>query len=793
MSALYWLAMQPLVQRLGWTLVHSLWQGAAVALLLAVFFCLSRSGDARLRYAFACAALFAFTLCPPFTFWMLSQERSAPTVTLADHSDRQSANVASFLPADSGQQGDDAASRAALAGIVTIWLGGSLALSVRLFGGWSRLSRLRRTGQPASLALQRRVNELAARMGVRREIHFLLTIAADAPSTFGWVRPVLLLPAAALSGLSTDQVDAILAHELAHIRRADYLVNLWQTAAETLFYYHPAVWWISATIRREREFCCDDIAVQMTGDVAAYATALATLEEMRPMALVPRLAATGGPLLERVRRILGEPGDRPVSTRGIAAVPVLAALGLACTIAAGVWAAGPAFGRTMQDAVAPKLPTPPTPPAPPVAVKPAQPAQIDLPAVPQHPARPSRARVAALPTPPLTPSSPDVPEPPIVLRPVQDDRQNLTDDQRKALARARKEQAKAREAEQEALEHLEAAREAQKSALRDAQRARQEALRSRAHSRLRSRGRRSADEARTEAEDAQSKGDAAHAEALRREAAAASRLDPVYDVQSEKRQDTTSADVARERHLQARDTLERAQAEDIAALKRARSRDVLRREELRGAVSQSRAEDLRAQRDALQAERDALRSQTQQRAERVRGADEAAPSRRTLDALRQDQARRAERSAELQRELRERSAERAAEARERSRQVLESVRSARSRSERAATDERALTERVRARERGRGDEVSVRNQELQSRIRQMEERTRALEQRLEEMQRRLERDSRREPERIRRVDPTRERREDSPEKIERARAKRDTERSEPRETDPTRPEKPVQP
>ncbi len=124
------------------------------------------------------------------------------------------------------------------------------------------------------------------------------------PLVIGWLRPVILLPASALSGLTPDQLEAILAHELAHVRRCDYLINAFQNVVETLMFYHPAVWWISSCIREEREQCCDDLVVSACGDRVTYARALLFLEEARGL---PRLAfaANGGSLIYRVRRLLG--------------------------------------------------------------------------------------------------------------------------------------------------------------------------------------------------------------------------------------------------------------------------------------------------------------------------------------------------------------------------------------------------------------------------------------------------------------------------------------------------------
>jgi uncharacterized protein (TIGR03435 family) len=147
----------------------------------------------------------------------------------------------------------------------------------------------------------------------------------------GWLRPVVLLPIAAVAGLTPEQVHAILAHELAHVRRHDAFVNFGQTVAETLLFYHPAVWWISARIRVEREHCCDDVALAATGDAFAYASALAELESRRSIEPTFALAATGGPLLRRVARLLSPPPARS-SRIGVA---VTVALALVLVVGAG--------------------------------------------------------------------------------------------------------------------------------------------------------------------------------------------------------------------------------------------------------------------------------------------------------------------------------------------------------------------------------------------------------------------------------------------------------------------------
>jgi hypothetical protein len=154
------------------------------------------------------------------------------------------------------------------------------------------------------------------------------------PTVVGWLRPVILVPTAALTGMSTQQLEAILAHELSHVRRHDYLVNLMQTLVETMLFYHPAVWWVSNRIRDERENCCDDVAVQACGDAVLYARALTRMEELRCSPLQPGLvmAADGGSLVQRVRRLVGRGGEPAAPGAGVVVGAVLIGLSSLLTV-----------------------------------------------------------------------------------------------------------------------------------------------------------------------------------------------------------------------------------------------------------------------------------------------------------------------------------------------------------------------------------------------------------------------------------------------------------------------------
>ena len=149
----------------------------------------------------------------------------------------------------------------------------------------------------------------ASRTGfcIRNGFRIVDSMLVDVPSVIGTIRPVILLPVAALTSLTPDQIEALLAHELAHIRRRDYAVNIAQTLAEALLFFHPAVWWMSARIREEREHCCDDIAVDVCAEPVVYASALAEIASWRRRDLALSLGAADGALLARVRRILREP------------------------------------------------------------------------------------------------------------------------------------------------------------------------------------------------------------------------------------------------------------------------------------------------------------------------------------------------------------------------------------------------------------------------------------------------------------------------------------------------------
>ena len=290
---------QPWAERLGWTLLHFLWQGVLVAALYALVRALAGNRmSARGRYAMACAALLAMTTAPAVTYWSLGTSGPAARIgDLAALGTRQlSAGVAFSPVTDPWQQ--------AMPGIVMAWFAGAAACLLRLLMGFISVAALRRSRHaPVLTEWQHTLDRLVERMQVSRRVRLLPTDRVDSPSVIGWLRPVILAPVGVLSGLAPDQVEALLAHELAHVRRHDYLVNVLQGFAESLLFYHPAVWWISNQIRAEREHCCDDLAVAASGDVLVYARALAELESMRSAHFKAALSASDGSLVRRIQRL----------------------------------------------------------------------------------------------------------------------------------------------------------------------------------------------------------------------------------------------------------------------------------------------------------------------------------------------------------------------------------------------------------------------------------------------------------------------------------------------------------
>ena len=312
------------IDALGAALLHFLWQGAVAGLLY--FLIRPLCASARTRYCLGLCLLAALALCPVLTLiWLWPVAGSAP---VAGNFDTVAAVAAQELPNWQLQP--------VLPWLVALWLCGVLGIAARSLWQWRNLQVLVRGASRPGAAWELRLAYLRARFGVRRPVRLLSSASVLTPMLVGWIKPAILLPASLLSGFPPQQVELIIAHELGHIRRWDYLANLAQVVVETVLFYHPVVHWISRDVRNAREECCDDLVLQVaSGKALAYARALAGLEELRhdPRFAAPALAAGGGELLTRIRRIVGASAMAQPAPRN-ALLPLLLA---AATLAFGAW------------------------------------------------------------------------------------------------------------------------------------------------------------------------------------------------------------------------------------------------------------------------------------------------------------------------------------------------------------------------------------------------------------------------------------------------------------------------
>ncbi len=300
------------VDVLGSALLHFLWQGALLGLCYALLRPLCAGVAAR--YRLGMALLLALTACPVLTLVYLWPVAGVANVTANDNLTLLAGSIdAGSIGASSiGAVADRVASgwnlEPMLPWLVGCWICGVLIIGLRSLWNWRRLSLLVRQASEPSPYWRARLAHACERFGLLRPVRLLCSASAITPMLIGWIRPVILLPASMFSGFTPQQIELIIAHELGHIRRWDYLANLIQVVIETVLFYHPVVHWISRDVRNARESCCDDIVLSVAeGNPLTYARTLADLEELRQdlNLAAPALGAAGGVLLTRIRRIVG--------------------------------------------------------------------------------------------------------------------------------------------------------------------------------------------------------------------------------------------------------------------------------------------------------------------------------------------------------------------------------------------------------------------------------------------------------------------------------------------------------
>jgi beta-lactamase regulating signal transducer with metallopeptidase domain len=326
------------IRILAQVLAHSIWQGAVVMLVAMAALALAGQASPSVRFRILATALVAHLLAPLATAIVLVVRyvpgRDGAIAAQSATSGAAAAAAAPSIPSINAPFAEGSAviergldglgvDRVATF-IVALWLCGVLLAASRYAGGWMTIRRLVHSALPADEALELRVRALIERMGIGRQVRVVVSKLIEIPFTFGWLRPVVVIPISMLASLDPRYVDAIIAHELAHVRRLDYVVGVLQSVAMTLLYHHPATWWLDRRLRAEREYCADDVAATVARDRILYIRALAELESARLGLSSLALAANDGSLVARVERLTG--AAPRAQSHGLAAVGALAAL-----------------------------------------------------------------------------------------------------------------------------------------------------------------------------------------------------------------------------------------------------------------------------------------------------------------------------------------------------------------------------------------------------------------------------------------------------------------------------------
>jgi bla regulator protein BlaR1 len=325
----------PWTQTIGWTLIHSLWQGLIVCALIILLMKWIPTRYSAMRYGIACAGLASILVFSLSTLLYLNAADSKPfidnhsTIVYYSLNESQKMQDTSFSLVSLTEE-LRAAIQPNMDFILLLWCAGTLIFTLRMVIGWWYINRLQTEALPLQDEWSDLLQKLADQLNIKRVIALAQSSRIHAPLVIGFLKPIVLIPSGMVAGLSTEQIETIFVHELAHIRRHDYIINLLQTFIEALFFFNPFVWIVSGIIRREREYCCDD-AVLMKGSPLAYARALARLEEERlsKAMFALSLAENKNQLLNRIKRIM-EKSAKNYSGKDRLVPALLLIVGLIC-------------------------------------------------------------------------------------------------------------------------------------------------------------------------------------------------------------------------------------------------------------------------------------------------------------------------------------------------------------------------------------------------------------------------------------------------------------------------------
>jgi beta-lactamase regulating signal transducer with metallopeptidase domain len=322
MERIYSFIPRELIEAMGWTIFHSLWQGVIIALILGLILLALIKNSAHIRYIINMLALGLMVASTSVTFvkeYANATERAEirksiitnPSLVV-QHFKEEIKNIKSINKPSSKTQFElkwilfKVKFQKYFPWVVSLWMAGIILLILRFLGGMIVVQRLKyRQTIPLDEIWLEKIMIFTEQLKISQPVKVLQSCLIQVPATLGFFKPVILLPVSLLTGLSAAQVESIIAHELAHIARRDYLFNIFQSVVEILFFYHPVIWWISSIARAERENCCDDIAIDLTGDKISYAKALANIRvETPPTSYAMAFSNNNNKLLKRVKRLL---------------------------------------------------------------------------------------------------------------------------------------------------------------------------------------------------------------------------------------------------------------------------------------------------------------------------------------------------------------------------------------------------------------------------------------------------------------------------------------------------------
>ncbi len=336
------------VEAFGWMILHSLWQGAIISVILGLMMIATRKFSAKSRYFIAIVAMLFMPGTAIYTFVRhYTPERAVETVQLSavrtetaitDVSIEMAEKETSSVTQPAAEKGISVKIRSYrkyfyqnIPLIVTLWLLGMLVFALKFLGGLAYTQRLKHYRvESVSDKWQQTFSRLAEMLKLNKAVRILQSTLVKVPMVVGYFKPVVLIPVSAFTGLSPKQLEIIILHELAHIVRRDYIINILQSVVEIIFFYHPAVWWMSKIVRAEREHCCDDIAIEKSGDSVNYARALANIQEQILVNenLAMAIGGSSNNLIKRIKRLLNQPNMKTNFTEGFTA---------SCIIFAGIF------------------------------------------------------------------------------------------------------------------------------------------------------------------------------------------------------------------------------------------------------------------------------------------------------------------------------------------------------------------------------------------------------------------------------------------------------------------------